>query len=144
MVGTPAGATRHSSRVFMCYRSNRPRSRNADMRTICLLRQLCNNKTKINSLAPGLEPSTTASPLDNVQEALPLVRCAFPKKKASRKISNLLLRYHCFETRYIYKFTEGWLEPPLGLHSIFQGCSWVTGCLLYTSDAADERSSVDL
>src|SRR5678816_1675504 len=36
------------------------------------------------------------------------------KKKASRKFSNLLLRYHCFETRYLFKPTEGWLEPPLG------------------------------
>src|SRR5678815_162994 len=91
VVGTPAGATRHSSGVLLGYRSNRPKSRNADMGTICLLRQICNNKTKKKSLAPGLEPSTTASPLDNAQEALPLVRCASPKKKASRKISNLLL-----------------------------------------------------
>src|SRR5678815_1387646 len=121
MVGSLAGATWHSSGVFMCYRSNRPKSRNADMRKICLLRQICNNKTKKISLAPGLEPSTTASPMDNVQEALPLVRCAFPKKKGSRKISNLLLRYHCFETRYIFKTTEGWLDPPLGLHGIFRG-----------------------
>src|SRR5678816_417265 len=127
MVGTPAGATRHSSGVFMCYRSNRPKSRNADMRTICLLRQICNYKTKKISPAPGLKPSTTASPLDNVQEALPLLRSASPEKVASRKFSNFLLRYHCFETRYLFKSIEGWLESLLGLKGILLVCSRVTG-----------------
>src|SRR5678815_3549957 len=110
VVGTPAGATRHSSGVLLGYRTNRPKSRNADMRTRCLLRQICHNKTKKISLAPGLESSTNASPLDNVEVSLPLVRSTSPEKKASRKFSNLLLRYHCFETRYLFKSTEGWLE----------------------------------
>ena len=28
--------------------------------------------------------------------------------------------------------------------TVFDGIGWYTNCLLYTSDAADERSSVDL
>src|SRR5678816_4211025 len=120
MVGTHAGATRHSSGVFMCYRSNLPNSRNAEMRTICLLRQICNNKTKKNSLAPGLEPSTTASLLDNVQEALLLVRSASPKKKTSQNSYQVT----CFDITalklYLFKSIEGCLEP-------------IYICLLYTS-----------
>src|SRR5678816_3714576 len=80
------------------------------------------------SVAPAFEPSTTASPLDNVQKALPLVRSTFPEKEGiSEQFSNLLLRYHCFETRYLFKWTEGWLEHLLGLPGILLGCSWVTG-----------------
>ena len=91
----------------------------------------CNKFAKIRqrkiSLAPGLEPLTTASPLDNVQEALPLVRSAFPEKEdISEQFSNLLLRYHCFETKYLFKSTGKWLEHLLGLHGILLGCSWVT------------------
>src|SRR5678816_3441012 len=82
-----------------------------------------------NSLAPGLEPSTTASPLDNVQEALSLVRSTFPEKDGiSEQFSYILLRNNCFETQYLFKWTGGWLEHLLGLHGILLGY-----CLLYTS-----------
>ena len=64
------------------YRSNQPRSSNANMGTTTVATNLAIIRQRKIFRTPGLEPLTTASPLDSEHKALPLSYAAFPKKKA--------------------------------------------------------------
>ena len=114
--------------VLLGYRSNQPKSSNANMGTTTVATNFAIIRRRKISPATGHEPLPTASPLDNVQEALSLVRSTYQEKDGiSEQFSYILLRNHCFETQYLFKWTGGWLEHLLWLHGILLGCSWVTG-----------------
>src|SRR5678815_3305126 len=109
--------------MLLGYRSNQPKSRSAEMGTTCLLRQICNNKTKkkfTRVRTRTIDNSVTVRQCTGSSTTSPIRLSR--KKGISEQFSN-----HCFETRYLFKSTGGWLEHMLGLHGILLGCSWVTG-----------------